>query len=326
MANVPRILSIVIPTLNRCDYLCGALRSIIESQCNFEDIQVCISNNFSDENYDAVIELIKAAPASLDIIYVSQPKRLPIDESMYAAYAMSTGEYVYFLGDDDYFLEGELRKLLGLISERSVDAAVFNGLIVDADNRVMGKHFELAPATYDSVADAFVALRDKGMFGAVLVRRELLDEKYFTALFGTSHAYGCFWLSLLNRPSPRCRILIPEFPLVALRMAKKNYNHMFVYYRDIPYEISVYKRLLLSPESQHLNSSFESVFVHKVIGLRFLCYIKEMGMDLTEIRNINPALFARARTNIMIASAIVNSGLYSALKNAKRAISSLRGA
>jgi abequosyltransferase len=322
---VPRVLSIIIPTLNRCSYLCEALQSIIKSQCDFEKIQVCISNNFSDENYDPLLELIKAAPASLDIVYLSQPARLPIDESMYAAYALSTAEYVYFLGDDDYFLDGELDKLLTLISASNVEVAVFNGFIVDAENRIMGKHFELGPATYTSVAEAFGALRDKGMFGAVLVKRELLDEKYFMALFGTSHAYGCFWLSLLNRASPDCRVLIPDFPLVALRMAKKSYNHMLVYYRDIPYEISLYNRLLSKPASQDLNRAFEDDFVRKVTGLRFLCYIKGMGMDLAEIRNINSELFVKAGINIMIASFIVDSGLYSALKNTKRAISSLRG-
>jgi abequosyltransferase len=320
------MLSIVIPTLNRCAYLCEALRSIIKSQCEFEKIQVCISNNFSEENYDPLIELIKAAPASLEIVYVSQSARLSIDESMYAAYGLSTAEYVYFLGDDDYFLDGQMGKLLNLISDFSVEVAVFNGVIVDADNRIMGKHFELGPATYNSVAEAFVELRDKGMFGAVLVKRELLNEKYFTELFGTSHAYGCFWLSLLNRASPHCRILIPDFPLVALRMAKKSYNHMLVYYRDIPYELSVYMRLLTSPASKALNSAFESDFVRKVVGLRFLCYIKGMGMDLAEIRNINPELFAKAGMNIMIASFIVDSGLYAVLKNTKHAIASLRSA
>lgn len=315
-----RALSIVIPTLNRCAYLCGALRSIIDSSCEFEKIQICISNNCSDENYNPLLDLLKTAPASLEILYVSQPVRLPIDESMYAAFALATGDYVYFLGDDDYFLDGQLAKLLNMISDQRVDVAIFNGFIVDADGHVTGTHFELEPAIYESVSSAFVVLRDKGMFGAVLVKRKLLPESYFTALFGTSHAYGCFWLSLLNAPSQDCRILIPDFPLVALRMAKKNYNHLLVYFRDIPYELSVYRQMLSSSASRELNSAFENDFIRKVTSVRFLCYIKGMGMDLSQIKSINPALFARARTNIAVASILVTSGLHGALKAIKRAI------
>jgi len=208
--------------MNRADLMMQALQSIHDSEINKSKVQICVSNNCSDENYDAVLALIEEMRNSLKVDYIHQAHRLSADENMLETLKLARGDRIYFLGDDDYFLEGQLPKLMTLIDEQDPDLAIFNGIAVDANNITLGTHFTLSPKNYASLEEAFVDLRDKGSFGAILVKRELLKETDFRALFGTSHAYGCYWIPILNNPENLRRIIVPDFPLVALRTGKKH--------------------------------------------------------------------------------------------------------
>ncbi|WP_377157429.1 glycosyltransferase family 2 protein [Roseateles sp. UC29_93] len=314
-------LSICIPTLNRCALLCAALRSIFKADWDRQRVEVCISDNASEEDYDALHALLAEAPPGLSVRYQKQPRRLSIDASMYAVRNMATGAYLYFLGDDDHFLDDEPPRLLALIDQEAPDLAIFNGVLIDAADRVVGSHFELPARTYGDVFQAFDDLRDKGMFGAVLVRSAHLQAAHFEALFGTAHGYGCYWFSLLDdrhlegRPP---KIMIPGFPLVALRMAAKSYNLLDVYYRQIPYEIAVYRRHLPAGPAQRANLRFERAFHRKIASFRFLLPMRATGMPILEIRNLYPDFHDRHALKLEFSDWLVRSGAYARLKTVYR--------
>ena len=311
-----RTLSICIPTLNRCDLLCQALQSIFGATIDPREVEICISNNCSEHDYAALEHLLAEAPDGLEIRYVVQPQRLPLDEHMLAVRQMATSPYLYFLGDDDFFLEDELPRLMALIAQEAPDLAIFNGRLVDATNAVIGQHFALPPRHYDDIAAAFDDLRDKGMFGAVLVQARHIDDTHFKALFGTAHGYGCYWFSLLSEQPGRARIhiVVPDFPLVALRMGAKNYSHLEVYFRDIPYEIAVYQRHLPAGRPQWLNHRFASRYLTKISSFTFLAQMRLSGVEILSIRDINPAFFERHGLKIRAIDALVRSGGYEVLK------------
>jgi hypothetical protein len=202
------------------------------------------------------------------------------------------------------------------------DLAVFNGTIVDSENRPVRPHFRLPSRRYLRMEDAFDDLRDKGMFGAVLVKATHVGEAHFKALFGTAHGYGCYWFSLmaehLHGRTPV--ILIPDFPLVALRMAAKTYNHVDVYYRDIPYEIAVYQRHLPTGLPQRLNDGFRKRYLRKVSSLLFLTQLCTSGSDIRRIRDIDPSFHRRHRLKIAVASAFAETGAYAALRDIYRSL------
>ncbi|MFN4043839.1 glycosyltransferase family 2 protein [Limnobacter sp.] len=312
------ILSICIPTMNRAGLMMQALQSIHESEIDKSKVQICVSNNCSDENYDAVLALIEEMRNSLKVDYIHQAHRLSADENMLETLKLARGDRIYFLGDDDYFLEGQLPKLMTLIDEQDPDLAIFNGIAVDANNINLGTHFTLPPKEYVSLEETFVDLRDKGSFGAILVKRELLKETDFRALFGTSHAYGCYWIPILNNPENLRRIIVPDFPLVALRTGKKTYNHLKVYFSDIPYEIETYKKLLKPGLPQKLNKGFERRYYSKIESVKFLIYLIQTGMDLRKIESINPEVFKRIRLRTTLAYVIYHSGIYGVLRLIKR--------
>lgn len=317
------LVSVCIPTLNRPTYLKESLKSIYASTINFDLIEICISNNASDKEFDysEIEQLITEISEKIKIKYLLQERRLTIDESMLVVKRMAIGEYIYFLGDDDFFLENQLHRLLKIVENDKPDLAIFNGHMVDETGSRVGNHFALPSRRYDSLKEAFFDLRDKGMFGAVLVNKEHLSEKYFLKLFGTAHAYGCFWLSLLNcEDNKKIKILIPDFPLVALRMAKKNYNHLEVYFRDILFEIAVYDRFCKTQSGIQLNLKFKKSYLRKISSVKFLTQIAASGIKLEKIKWINPEFYSEYYFRIRSAQAIADSGLYSAVRHLVRKI------
>lgn len=314
---MPTILTICIPTLNRCDFLYKALASIFAASWDAGKVELCISNNASDHDYSAVEKLLEAAPKALSIQYVVQQARLPLDEHMLAVKNLAHSPHIYFLGDDDFFLDGQLPLLLDLVAREAPDLAIFNGTLVNAQDEDMGPHFSLPAQHYSSLSAAFCDLRDKGMFGAVLVKAAHLDDVNFKYLLGTAHGYGCYWFSLLAadlRQLP-LSVMIPDFPLVALRMAAKSYSHLEVYFRDIPYEIAVYQRYLPAGLPQQLNEQFKARYIKKISSIMFLTQMRNSGVRIMEIRDIDPGFFRQHRLKIAISEFLAASGSYDCLRH-----------
>ncbi|OIR09413.1 abequosyltransferase RfbV [mine drainage metagenome] len=315
-----KLLSICIPTMNRPDWLLQAINSILASNLFLERIEICISNNCSERDYSEVERRIESASNLCKICYVRHDLRITLDENHHYVKKMSNGEYVYFLGDDDYFLKGQIAKLFDFIEAEKPDLAIFNGLLVDGNNNYLGRHFNLPSKEYLSLDAAFMDLRDKGMFGAVLVRRDFLQDEDFSNLYGTSHGYGCYWFSILKKyeQSLGVRIFIPDFPCVALRCSEKNYNHIYVYYRDIPYETAVFKRFAQPGEAQRLIARFEQMLNTRISSFRFMCALSDFGCDLSLIKTINPVFYSKYSLRIKFARVISRSKIYKIIKDCYR--------
>ena len=165
-------LSICIPTLNRPELLLQSLNSIFCEPSLLNQLEICISNNGSEADYAAVERLLNTHVGDCSIKYVRHAQRLPLDENHHYVKRLAAADYIYFLGDDDFFLRDELGELLQLITREKPDLAIFNGYQVDDANSYLGNHFALPPREYDSLEAAFRDLKDKGSFGSVLVRRD----------------------------------------------------------------------------------------------------------------------------------------------------------
>lgn len=305
------VLSLCIPTLNRCAYVCEAVQSIFEARWDVARVELCISNNASEHDYGKLEQLLAQAPSGLAVTYIVQPQRLTADEHMLAVASMARAGHVYLLGDDDRFLTEQLPHLLALVDSQDPDLAVFDGHLIDANGRTVGRLLDMPARTFTDPFEAFDVLRDKCMFGALLVRTSLLQQGHFKALFGTSHAYCCFWFSLLERPSSApVRILVPDFALVELRVAEKTYNALDVYYRQIPYEIAVYRRHLKPGPAQHANHRFERRFEQKIASVGFLVRMHFAGMPIGELRNLAPQFHQRHAWKVRLAEFLVQSGIY----------------
>ncbi len=306
------LLSICIPTLNRPDYLLQAIHSILHDNSHLNEIEVCISNNCSDSDYSEAERLIAASSKLCAIKYVRQRERLPLDHHHHFVTEMANSEYVYFLGDDDFFLRDQMGLLIPFIVAQKPDLAIFNGFSVDADNRYLGRHFYLESTFYQTIAPAFRQLRDKGSFGAVLVRRDLLLVDTFRKLYGTDHAYCCYWAALFRKHErgERLRVFIPDFPCVALRCASKNYNHIDVYYKKLPYWMTVFRGMLGSGDARQLIDETADLVSKMNSSARFLIDLADLGYDLSRIEGSDPLLFRRYRVKIIVCKYLSSSSVY----------------
>jgi abequosyltransferase len=109
------LLTIAIPTYNRALSLDETLQSITQQIDDRKDIEIVISDNAST---DATYEIVqKYLTQFSQIKYYKNEINKGIDYNIYKAAALSTGEYVYFLSDDDIMLPNSLNKMLSLIQE-----------------------------------------------------------------------------------------------------------------------------------------------------------------------------------------------------------------
>jgi len=106
--------SIVLPTLNRADYIYFAIQSVLNQ--TFGDFELIISDNSSTDNTEQVIRGF----TDKRISYVKTEKTLPMYESWEFALGQASGEYITFLGDDDAHSAIYLESLKKVIDEHNV--------------------------------------------------------------------------------------------------------------------------------------------------------------------------------------------------------------
>jgi abequosyltransferase len=283
------MLSICIPTLNRPHLFTECLRSIEELFLLTQDFELCISNNSSDLDYSEAEKLIEVfLLRGWSVSYVQQWDRLPLDEHMHYVIKMSTGKYCLLLGDDDLLIPQDIIALQSLLRAESPDLIACNSYIIDEQARVIGE-LPIKPGRFSSVSAGFIALRDKCNFGAVIVKRDLYDDR-FELLYGSSHAYGSFWFALLDRIDEPCNIIVPRERITCIRKAEKNYDYLLVYFRDIPYEYSIYDRWLSNHEGRKLNYAYHQAIFARMKSIRFLCDLISKGYTYAQIVYVRPEL------------------------------------
>ncbi len=305
-------LSICIPTINRPELLLQSLNSIFCEKLLLHQLEVCISNNCSESDYQAVEVLLNTYANQSSIKYVRHKKRLSLDENHHFVKRMATSEYIYFLGDDDFFLRDELGKLINLIQHTCPDLAIFNGFQVNDENAYLGRHFLLDTCDYVSVIKAYRDLKDKCSFGAVLARKNILLDDDFINLYQTDHAYNCFWLSLFRKHErgEHVKIVVPDFPCVALRSGQKTYNLIDVHFKKIPNAMAVYKLLLTSSSLRYLIDEHAAEKKKFIALLQLLIYLRVAGYDLQTINKADPIYYDRYWFIIWIVQSRLTALLY----------------
>ena len=277
-------LSICIPTMNRPDYLLEALMSIINQEQINISVEVCISNNASEADYTRVEHLIHdQSYNSITINYYIQESRLSLDEHMHYVSKMAVGEYIYYLGDDDYFHVDAFVIISDLIARKKVDLAIFNGDTVNSEGALLGRCFNDSAKSYKQINEAFTDLKGKSTFGAVLVKRKYIENIYFEGLYGGSHAYTCFWVPMLNNMGCNYNIVVPEEPVVFLRKSEKSYNFVKVYYTDIPNHHIKFKALLNTEFAKNLIDERSQIILNETKSIRFKVTLLRKGTYYSEL-------------------------------------------
>ncbi|MDE8601618.1 glycosyltransferase family 2 protein [Marinomonas sp. RSW2] len=133
--NKDFILSICIPTYNRAKELDQALYSILMSHHNSNLIEICISDNASEDNTYQIVN--KFIEKGMNIKYSCSKNNEGADKNFLRVIEMSTAQYCWFLGSDDLVKSNSIKMILDLIDEKAFDIILFNRDEVSIDGQFL---------------------------------------------------------------------------------------------------------------------------------------------------------------------------------------------
>ncbi|MBW4646439.1 MAG: glycosyltransferase [Goleter apudmare HA4340-LM2] len=174
------LVSVIIPTYNRPEYLKHAIASAVNQ--TYQNIEIIISDNCSTENTQAIV----ASFGDSRIRFWQQPQNIGMLANQMHAFKMARGKYVASLHDDDMWNEDFLAKLVPPLEANSELILAFcDHHIIDAqgninypgteENTRAYKRDKLAQGVYQSFSK--IGLVDQSISTAIacVIRNHVLD-------------------------------------------------------------------------------------------------------------------------------------------------------
>jgi len=167
--NSPTI-SICIPTYKRAACLRQCLDSIVEQFDTAEvrdHVEIVISDNASNDGTEDIVKKMQQIFAN--ITYHKQDQNVGVDKNILNVVARATGEYIWFLGDDDALFPGALAYMLGELALQKFDYCLVNCLGYDnalQKPAVRQPNFVITSNVYyNTVDDAMKEMKGNSLVG-----------------------------------------------------------------------------------------------------------------------------------------------------------------
>lgn len=174
------LVSVIIPTYNRPEYLKEAIASAVNQ--TYQNIEIIISDNCSTTNTQAIVTSF----ADSRIRFWQQPQNLGMLANQMHAFKMAQGKYVASLHDDDIWNPDFLAKLVPILEANSELILAFcDHYIIDYQSKINDpgteensrayKRDNLAPGVYQSFSQ--IGLVDQSISTAIacLIRNHVID-------------------------------------------------------------------------------------------------------------------------------------------------------
>lgn len=130
--NTQPLLTVIIPTHNRPQYLPRAVKSALEAAPN-GDVEVIVVPNGGDETWkDSLVDILHDSR-----IIISPVKKGHANVARNHGLTVAKGKYVRFLDDDDYFYPDAAKKQLLMLKESNADICAGSLAVVDIKGDVL---------------------------------------------------------------------------------------------------------------------------------------------------------------------------------------------
>ena len=187
------LLSISIPTRNRCKCLSDLLNDISASisagMIDRSSLKIYIFDNDSTDNTAESVDIFKSY---LPISYKKNDENIGMGLNIFQAYTAIEGDYVWVIGDDELLPKGALNVILSLIRKSSP------ALIIPRE--LSYKSFIKTPSSYPSYAEFAKSMQVKNphyliahsLISANVIKRSYFDKDAAMAAINTyyGHMYG----------------------------------------------------------------------------------------------------------------------------------------
>ena len=163
------LVSVIIPTYNRAEYVADAIRSVLTQ--DYHRVEIIVADDGSVDNTADIVSQFGDA-----VNYLSLPHRGQPAATRNAALQAANGEYIALLDSDDLFLSGRLAKQVAALAEHPEAGLVYsNGYFFrEAPGAPMGRVLDGLPTPSGDVLPDLL----RGNFLStpiVLFRRTCLD-------------------------------------------------------------------------------------------------------------------------------------------------------
>ena len=118
MQSESPLLTIAIPTFNRCEFLSELLECILPQLLSASGVELLISDNCSTDETAATVERFRAR--GLDPRYIRNPVNIGADANFLQCFRESAGKYLWIMGDDDVLVDGSIGRILRILQHSSV--------------------------------------------------------------------------------------------------------------------------------------------------------------------------------------------------------------
>jgi glycosyltransferase involved in cell wall biosynthesis len=183
MGPVP-LLSICIPTYNRCGLLMDSLKMVIPQLKELGDkVELLVSDNCSsDDTRERVEELSKEYP----IKYFLNDKNYGANQNiMFFVQSRANGKFCWILGDDDHVREGGIKNILSVLERNSdIDFLFLNFL--NETQKEMGKNRSAVDMRRYHSSDTINRAEGRRTFDQILANDVLSLAGIFTSIFRVS--------------------------------------------------------------------------------------------------------------------------------------------
>ena len=132
-----KILSICIPTYNRCNYLLDLLHNLNQNLDSNQrkNIEICISDNFSSD--DTVVSVQKFIEThDIDVILNVNSQNYGPDYNYIEVIKLATGKYCWYISSDDLVVQ-DINIYINKIFESNFDVLLFDRYLCDKDMHIV---------------------------------------------------------------------------------------------------------------------------------------------------------------------------------------------
>ncbi len=236
------LISVIIPFYNQENYFDECIKSVLFQ--TYSNLEIIIINDGSDKKFESVLNKLQFKYS--DKIKILNQENKGVSAARNLGIEKSKGEYIAFIDSDDVWLPKKLEYQINLIKEKKIDFVHGSYLIVNEENRFIGK-FISKSLDYNKLIKSC----DIGL-STVMVKSDLVKKHLFKSI-STKEDYVC-WLSIVKEinllfgDSKEVMIYRDKKKSLSSNLLQKFVNAYRVYnkYERKNKLLSVYHTLLLS--------------------------------------------------------------------------------
>lgn len=172
-------ISVIITAFNRTLYIMDALHSLVSQRINEYELEIIVVKNFNLETVDSFIESHKWIKID--------GGETPLCDYVFRGIQESTGEFIFFLEDDDLFLPGKIMRVIEKM--RNFDLDFYHNAYSPRDNQqrvIKGKLYSQlnqdlivddSEVSYKQIARIMKIKGDINL-SSMCINRRIIDEKF----------------------------------------------------------------------------------------------------------------------------------------------------